>query len=462
MNVLELLFDRKNGIDELNVDCRLLIDNETAGQLAIPHFICDVQVADEDANSSDQTVTKRKTPEADQQTFHGTEALSSATLNVETSEGQLILSAPWMGRVRIGTQGSLPSAETVANILRIRLNHMAACLHDLHTCSLSAQNASSLLNVAFRVCGFALVLFDASSNLIGYELGDTLETEAFRKTVERGYAMSVPEEHQRKYRDHAAQHAEGFETIFIEVERNTVLWVQPLQTCHGQTYFLHVMLGRASMRGLRAFIEEVSNELRAFLERREEDPNYGTHGDFLVELAIGTLDERQARIRASFLGWHVRDKFRIARIESFGMYQPASKLKEIAHELTHMIDDFHAVALDHSILCLLDNVNKPVVNCMPPTALTLLKHEHMILMISDSLAELSAVKGVHHALQLAFDVVRRNNIKSEIPIITYDELRYPLLVDALTSAAKIHDVTPCALAQVQAWDSEHGDVRTQS
>lgn len=444
MNILQLLFDRETGQDTLGKHRVLHLDDEIVARLSDRHFISSVEVLEPSCERSGT----------------GCESVDS-TLYIRMVDGWLSLEAAWMKPLRLCPAENVDEVHEAAQLLRRRMAALSRWRYELHECSFGSLEVDKLLALAQQFSGFAMVLFDASFNLTGYALGDTLLTQAFQETIKLGYAAGVSEEHQRRYRQYLDERLGGFETVLEEPERSTSVWVLPFQTCHAKTYFLHIMLGRERYRGLRSLADALVDELRAMLERRESMRDRAAASNFVVDLATTELSEQRARQRADFLGWRPVDSYLMIRIESFGVSHPDTQLEVVCENVKQVLSGIHAAVVDHGIAGLVEegDGNRLGSVLFSSQMEELLLSEGMRMVVSGSIHRLSAVAKVHCDLREALAVLWRAS-KRGLPTfsrcaIPYDECKYLLLADALHRVADEHDVVPDFLARIRLYDAMH-------
>ena len=454
MNPLQLLFDPQTGSDSLGDCASLLLSAKVLERLSRDHYVRDVAVlpcAEKTRDTSSKTPDHNASPKMPDTT---------STLFVQNTEGWLTLSASWLDPVYL-CPIETENIGVVAAELQARHQRLSEFLYNLHELSRTSSNVGSLLTLTQKFCGFALVLFDESFNLVSYSLGNTLLTQAFRETVERGYAAGVPENHQRSYWNCLEGQSEGFEVLLEEVERSTPIWVVPIQTSKHHNYFLHVMLGQEHFYGLRAIIKELTRELAFLLDRRTDTQTQTNDTTFVAALMTQHFTETSANERVSFLGWKLAHHYVAFRVESFEMNHPDAQFEIFCSNLRHLAKGLKAAVVSHGIAGLVALENREEKSALSlPAIKEFLANQQLIMVISSPTETLNSLFDIHRDLCRALEVLWQNsstNGRHPVePIVTYDDCKLLLLKDALRREAEEHAVIPDLLSAIEAYDLAHG------
>lgn len=233
-----------------------------------------------------------------------------------------------------------------------RVLPLARWLYDLHDAARRGGPLSQILSVAGQLIPYQFVLFDGSYALVAYEPNGRPVPPSMQDVLEHGFAMHVSVEHQDAYRGSAREHPEGFSLEYEGDGEPVPLWVRPIRTMHGESYFLHVMGMRADDATSRDLVDELAAELSMALTLAD-GARGGMHGDLVQALVTERATEREVDERIRFFGWERTPSYRVVRVLAGEGFVPETQWRHHARRIAECLDGVHSSVMDEGLTLLL-------------------------------------------------------------------------------------------------------------
>lgn len=344
------------------------------------------------------------------------------------------------------------SAEKACRALNERIARVRRWLYDLHEATLSG-GVDMLLEVAVRMTGLSLILFDGAFDLAAYARGPNERSARFEETVERRQAVEVSAEHQREYRRLMEQRPQGFATMYDEPGGSTPVWSQPVDA-GVETFRLHVMGARESDVGTIAVARAVASELGCVLRHPTSGSVRAFHADFVEELVSQAHPPADADARREFFGWADETDWVAARVESLDRFFPQAKWRAIASELERLVPRAHATPIEDGAALVASSQS---IDSSRSVLEDFCERQRCLVCWGDPVPSLGDAHASYEEGVRGTGFMHDPNAVGAPPFARpFDECRHGLLLSALADLARSVDVVPRRLAAVRAHDTGRG------